>query len=321
MLRTSALRRSSRFLLDIEIEAQRIYREGSEWQEIIPKLLEVRITREEKTRETLRKFHVETSESGDVEDLSLYALRPFWHVRIYKVEDGVDFEGDLNLPHGMNVIHRAEAEDPDALIVVTRQESQPDWIDIPMFEQVEHHVFMLDDDQASRLLFITASKRTPSLYDRIAAGVASSDPALLDLDTVNRALRDLKDTVMYQVGMRVLGLSRSSSYVTKTGPRPADEIARGDGRRFGQGHCMATAVDEGQKVTIGLSSGSKVWVTDIPRYPSSSTGWTAWPRNLLPTRRSIRDPDGTACRVHGLSQLFQTALSPLPGRTSSIEAM
>lgn len=245
---------------DIEIERARLYEEGAIWQEIIANLGEGRVAEEVYIRETFEKFEPPTTVELETEDLSLYSLRPYRHVKIYQMANDVDVEVEFEFPEQFTVVFRQVSAELSAAVYITEEVQKPRWTTLDMFASSEYHLFIIYFDRPTKLLFINASCRNDMLYEYIAEQLAGTKPRLLSLSKINKVLIDLENAEFFQVGMRnrVLG-SRSESYRTIMGSKADRNISKSDGRLFHRGHVFGRAEESGSAITIGYSSSSKVW--------------------------------------------------------------
>ena len=62
-------------------------------------------------------------------------------------------------------------------------------------------------------------------------------------------------------------LGQFESYRTITGPSGDRAIQEADGRLYDRGHCFGKALDDGNAITIGVSSASKVWSNTSDQIP------------------------------------------------------
>jgi superfamily II DNA or RNA helicase len=75
---------------EIDGEMEVLFRNESVWQDFIVNLAETRVLAEDQLRADLATFEPPTLQEADIEELSLYALRPMYHVKIYRIPENVD---------------------------------------------------------------------------------------------------------------------------------------------------------------------------------------------------------------------------------------
>jgi superfamily II DNA or RNA helicase len=253
---------------DIEIERQHLFEVGAGWQDIIENLSADQIKKEVKTREVLESFEPVDQPLPDFSDLSLYALEPYHHVKIYRAAGEIDLNATIDFPDDMVVVYRVVSPVQHAAVWITRERSGVRWCNDGRIVDVRHHLFVVHYDETSRLLFICASLRAAGLYEQLARQLMTGEPRILPLARINRALNGLEGLEFYNVGLRnrVMG-NRTESYRIITGPSAAQAILPSDARLFHRGHCYGSAEDGDARITIGLSSASKVWSNRSSQLP------------------------------------------------------
>jgi len=85
--------------------------------------------------------------------------------------------------------------------------------------------------------------------------------------------------------------SRTESYRTITGPIADHAIVPSDARLFHRGHCFGSAEDGDDRVTIGLSSASKVWSNRSSQLPEL-IAWCAELAHRIETDRMLLTGSG-----------------------------
>ncbi|MGH8542077.1 MAG: DEAD/DEAH box helicase [Gammaproteobacteria bacterium] len=260
---------NSKFLAapaDIRIQAERLFREGAVWQDLIIGMGDNRVRREVALREQLDTFQRVFNIEDVTEDLSLYSLRPYHHVKVLRTEGDVDIHTDIELPYPYEIIHREVSDDLGVAVFITRETRLPRWTKADQFSRVEYDLFVIYWDADSQLLFMCASRRQEPLYNEIAAQYSPSGVRRLPLNVLNRVLRPYKRLEFYNVGMRHRAGS-TESYRIITGSAADRAIRPSDGRFFHQGHAFGGTSDENGLNTIGLSSASKIWSNRYSQIP------------------------------------------------------
>lgn len=243
----------------IKGEARQLYAEGAVWAEIIPNLSEARIQREVDMRETLESFEPLTS-VPDLADLSLYGLSLYAHVKIFRLREAPDLAAPMAFGGDRETVFSWVSDTQRTSIHVTRQVSGVRWASDDRLIDIRYDIFVFTYDEASKLLFICASKRADGYYRTLARNLTGYDPRILPLSHVSRALKELGDPRFFQIGMKKRqAASLSESYRIMAGPHADEEIRKEDARLYDRGHCFGSATDGDERLTIGLSSASKVW--------------------------------------------------------------
>jgi hypothetical protein len=251
----------------MEVERQKLYRQGAAWEEIIPNLSQARIAEERQLREVIETFERDEQEGaeelGDLKDLSLYTIRPHLHVKILRGGPDVDVLRKIDFPAGNQVVFHRVSEEYGAAIYVTRTVSRPDWTTVDKFDGVAHDLFIVYKHQASGLVFICTSKRQDRLYDHLAKNLAATgaEPLRgLSQKKLNQVLLDLENPRFFNVGKRnAMAANLAVTYETTTGPNAHEDVSKSDARAYRRGHWYCAAKENGESITIGLSTASKVW--------------------------------------------------------------
>jgi superfamily II DNA or RNA helicase len=290
----------------IEVEARQLYAAGAVWAEIIPSLSEERIRREVDARETLETF--DTVEAiPDLADLSLYSLSPYAHVKVFRLREPLD----LNVAPSFadrEIVFSWISDAQRSSVFVTRKQSGVRWASDDRLMDVRYDVFIFYYDEASRLLFVCASQRADGFYRKIVRSMLGYEPRILPLSHINRALKELDNPKFFQVGMKKRqAASLAESYRIMAGSHADEAIRAEDARLYDRGHCFGSAYDGDNRITIGLSSASKIWSNATLSLPEL----LGWCRKLA---RKIYDkrPALTGSKLDML--LTGTTVTKIPAR-------
>jgi len=278
---------------EIKSETDRLYRDKAVWEELIIDLSEERLAAETKVREVLERFEQPLRAELDAGDLSLYALWPYFHVKIYEVAGTVDVGQELRLPLPFTVPFQRNAPEIGATVAIGNERQKPRWTDLDAFKRSEYELFIIHYNEAANLLFICASRRSDALYEAIAKHYTGGAHKILPLWKINRVLRELERPDFFSLGMKNrLTTSNTESYRNITGPRAQLAVAKSDGRLFHRGHLFGKGSVAGEAVTIGYSSASKVWSNTIGQLADLIAWCQSLARNLqseapIPTHEGI----------------------------------
>lgn len=252
---------------EIEIEAERLYDNRAVWQEMVQNLSATRVHQEAQTREVLESFAPTDLSTPDLSDLSLYVLEPYYHVKIYQLDQSIDIRTPVEFPEAFQIVYQAISEAHNASIYVTREMTLPRWTTDDRLSCVQPDLFIFFQDPQSNLLFICASRRSEGLYRFLVESFAG-DPKALPLVRLNRALNDITAPEFFNVGMRNRVASNTTeSYRIVAGSNADKVIGRSDARLYHRGHAFGRGSDDGELVTIGLSSASKIWSNKSAKLP------------------------------------------------------
>lgn len=253
---------------DIQIETQRLYHEEAIWQEIIINLGETRINQESYIRETFENFDEPTTLAPDFEDLSLYSLKPYNHVKIYKVFDDIDITTKIQMPPSYKVVYARRSLKLSTIVFITKETRKARWTQLNSFARTEYDLFIIFFDTKTKLLFINSSRRSSEIYEFIIKHFTKGNHKPLPLNSLAKVLVNLIDFEFFNIGMRNrLIKSNSETYRTMIGTNAQKAITPTDGYLYHQGHIYGRAKEGSKSITIGYSSSSKVWSNNSSLIP------------------------------------------------------
>lgn len=254
---------------ELEVEEHKIYRDSAAWQQRLFNIAHARAHREERTREVLGDFQDVSVQDvqEDLKDLSLYTLKPLNHVKVFQVFGDVDLDSEPAL-QGYDVVRAWLNTVQHASVFLTRERVKPKWADTDHLTRTEYDLFVVYHHQDSGLLFVCATRRDESLYQDIARRFVNGHAQPLSLSKINRVLRDLQNPELFSVGMRNRNAGTvAEAYRMLSGSGVHEAIQKSDGQLYHRGHVFGRADGAAGKVTIGVSSLSKVWRSDSTRIP------------------------------------------------------
>jgi superfamily II DNA or RNA helicase len=254
---------------EIKGELRELWDEGSEWHEIIPMLNDERVQDELEIRAALSNFRQDENVAVDdeTEDLSLYSIRPYSHVKVYRVAKDLDITTEIDLVRGLELRHREVSNDGNTVILITKEETQPKWASPGRFRKIEYDLFIIHIERDFGLVFICTSRRRELVYRQMIDQLTGTAHDILAVDVINRVLNDIENAEAFSVGMRNRMQGATESYRIMAGPKADKAIKPTDGRMYHRGHAMFRGRQGGADVTIGLSSASKVWSNSYLQIP------------------------------------------------------
>lgn len=271
---------------EIEIETEKLYDTRAVWQKIVHNLAATRVAKEAEDREILQTFN-DVNTIPDLSDLSLYVLEPYYHVKVYQFETDIDIENDIVFPSKFQVVYHAISHENNAVIYITREVSVPRWTTDDRLSNLNSDLFIFYYDTDTKLFFICASAKSPGIYEEIISSFIGADPHPLPLVRLNKALNDLQATEFFNVGMRNrIVSSTTESYRIITGSSADKSVLKSDSRLYHRGHAFGRASENGESITIGLSSASKIWSNKSSKLPE----FIAWCKKLSKKISSNRVP-------------------------------
>lgn len=270
---------------EIELDAEQLYKEGKIWQDVITNLSESRIAKEIKVRETIEGFKNVLITEEAIKELSLFSLKPSFHVKIFRNLGEFNIHTDIDFPEEQfEILRRDISEESSAVIFITGEKTRPRWAATEDFDTIEYDLFIVYYDEPSKLLFINSTNRNVSIYDHIGRKYTGARPKILATNRINKVLLELTETKFFNVGMKNTVTSNlDESYRIIAGSQAQRSIKKSDSQSFGRGHVFAKAVSGDKGITIGLSSASKVWSQGLSTIP----GFLDWCSDLA--RKMISD--------------------------------
>ncbi|AUD02159.1 DEAD/DEAH box helicase [Spirosoma pollinicola] len=241
---------------EIEIESTKLYNQDAIWQEMIIDLSRSRIDEEVFVQESIQNLQTREHVASDTSDVSIYTLKPYVHVKIYKIKGDVDLSRKINLPTNFEIVNAWDDNDSNVTVLIAKETSRPKWTTSDKFLSSAYQLFVFYYDTESQLLFINSTLKQVEIYEDLAQSFTDQTPRILPLNQVNKVLLSLRDPSFYNVGMKNrLQSANAESYRNVTGPAAQKSITESDGQLYHRGHVFGG--DENS--TIGFSSSSKVW--------------------------------------------------------------
>lgn len=241
-----------------ESELGELWTSGAPWPEIIANLSAARVAQEASSRAVLETFDVEMA--PELADFGLGALRPYFHVKILECPDGVDLSQHLDFPENTKVVFRGISGAEGAVVYITQEITKARWSIDVRIQDVRFDLYVCHYAEAKGLLFLCSSRRASDVYVRLASQLCLGSFRPLSASFINRALNDLQGAEFFNVGMRKRQVGgRSESYRMIFGPHADKAVQEQDGRLYDRGHCFGKGQINGEDVTIGISTASKVW--------------------------------------------------------------
>ncbi len=248
---------------DIEVESTHLFNSSESWAELIPSLSEERVQERMREQEFLERFEILESRVKEVDYVSPGSLTPYKSVKIYRTDGEVDLASTLDLPDDYDLMHRhVDSEDPTVTFFLTRSDEVVQWSRSTEPRDIEHDLFVVYHDAETDLLFINASSKSSKMYRSIVDSITLGDYKPLPMYELKRVLNGIENTTFYNIGMRSrIQHTSTESYRTMAGPRTDRALDPSDSRLFHQGHVFGGGERDDEAVTIGYSSGAKVWST------------------------------------------------------------
>lgn len=252
---------------ELLIENTAMYAEDAIWQDIIIDLSEDKTKEEEQTKEYFKSFKKNTTRVTDVnEEISLHSIRPNCHAKIYKV---TKFDIKANFPDICNVIEgNLINEDDNTVIGIGKEYTPPKWSTSDNIVNINNNLYIVHYQKEYKLVFIYSQIKTEALYDSIAEAFCGTYEKIPKYQ-MNRVLGELKEFEIFNSGMQNRFIESGESYRTSAGSDVSSAIDPVTGKLYSAGHVFCKASTDDSDITIGYSSGSKMWSSaylTIPEY-------------------------------------------------------
>ena len=242
---------------ELLIENTNLYTKDAIWQDIIIDLSENKTKKEE----DLKSYFSEFKKNNDIaaspdKELSLHSIRPNCHAKVYKV-DRFNISGIF--PEECNVSELIFVNENDNTVVGIGQEYfTPRWMTNDTILDVENILYIVHYQEEVKLLFIYSQSKTEVMYEEIARAFSESHEKI-PLYQMNRVLGQLSEFEIFNSGMQNRFSGSGESYRISAGADVSSAIDPVTGKLYSPGHMFCKAQAEDNQITIGFSSGAKIW--------------------------------------------------------------
>ncbi|MDO5558181.1 MAG: DEAD/DEAH box helicase family protein [Oscillospiraceae bacterium] len=248
----------------LKIENCELYSADAIWQDIIVNLTETKINTDIKGIETLNHFSKPNLDDEGL--LSLHNVRPNCHAKIFKIDN---FRIDADFPEICNINNNVYRNKEDNTIVgIAYVRESPLWLEGNQISNLDIHLFIVHFQKETGLLFIYSQDKSEFMYQTIVDSF-SGNYQKLQRNEMNRVLGELQNYEFFNTGMQNRYSEAGESYRIVAGSNTAASIDETTGKMVSAGHAFCKAQDGDRDITIGYSSGSKIWSSSycsIPDY-------------------------------------------------------
>lgn len=250
----------------LKIENRELYSADAVWQDIIINMSEKKISADLEGIETIKQFT--RPEAEDDTQVSLHNVRPNCHAKIYKVDS---FNIDADFPEICGVKNSVYRNKENKTIVgISYIAESPLWLKGNQVSNLDIHLFIVHFQKETGLLFIYSQDKSEFVYDAIVEAF-TTDYHKLPRNQMNRVLGELQNYEFFNTGMQNRYAEAGESYRIIAGSNTAASIDETTGKMASAGHAFCKAQKGDEEITIGYSSGSKIWSSSyysIPDYIS-----------------------------------------------------
>lgn len=250
---------------DIEIGKKKLYEEGAIWNDIIKNLSEEVLEEEDEIKTVLDTFEERERNPLEKQNISSYNLNPYCHIKAYR-SGGVNLDGLIEIS-GHQIIHHWISTEHNAVVFITRETEKPKWILTDDLINVKHYFFLIYYDVDTGLLFIHSSIKTVSFYDQLIETFAVGDYERISKHQTNKVLMGISNPEFFNIGMQNRSANSGESYRIVAGSNAENTIRKSHSKNYSNGHVFMKGEANGANVTIGYSSGSKIWSNAYEKIP------------------------------------------------------
>lgn len=251
-------------------EIQELWTTSAIWPDIVHNVSSLRIERETFAQQVFETF--DTQAVPEVKDIPLGTITPFFHAKVFRCFGDVDLDRSPPSTYERQSLHSSYSEEHKVLVLIRRYVRKPKWISDSRIEDQIHHLDVIHYDKDRRFLFVGSTDKGSYNYGYLVNLVTDGKVGELSSAQVNRALNDIEGLTFFNLGMRPKQFgTRAESYRIMAGPGADIAVSELDGQSYNRGHSFGKGRLNGEEVTIGISTASKIWsntVDQIPAYVS-----------------------------------------------------
>lgn len=240
---------------DLLLENKQLYVSDAIWQDIIIDLSESTIKKEVENKKYISEYK-RTDKNIDNTNFSLYGVRPLCHAKIYKVKN---FNINAKFPENCNLEMKPYInKEENTIVAIAKGLSKPKWLDSDILKNKEYLLYIVHYQKETKLLFIYSQIKSEVLYESIAESFVEYYEKI-PRSEINRVLAELNNFDIFNSGMLNRYNESGESYKISAGSDVSKLIDRSTGRLYSAGHVFCKACQNDSEITIGYSSGSKIW--------------------------------------------------------------
>lgn len=244
---------------------KKLYSNDIAWQEMIMNMSDETIEGEFQSKSILNNF---TKPNSNGEAIPIANIKPNFHAKVYEVSD---FDINANFPEMLGIDDEIHINHENNTIVgISKIYTKPLWYDGDIPFNKELGLYIVHYQEQTKLLFIYAHSKTEATYEAIAECFSNSFDKI-PRNEIHRVLEGLENYEFFNTGMQNRYTENGESYRIYAGSNTAASIDENTGRMLSAGHVFCKARKNGEDITIGYSSGSKIWshiYLNIPEYIS-----------------------------------------------------
>ncbi|WP_145855378.1 DEAD/DEAH box helicase [Pedobacter suwonensis] len=215
-----------------------LYAEGAIWKDIIHEISERTIESEIEVRETFEVFEDMPVDFEDDRDVSLYSLKPGFHVKIYDVNKSINIKQLLTIPDN-NVDKYFVSTELNVAVFLTKEVKKPRWLTTDELVNVNFNLFIVYYDRDNNLMYINSTRKTVDTYKQIASQYLGENPRQLSTEFVHRVISGLSSPEVFNLGLRNKNaVNNAESYLMKTGSHVQNALKSNELNLYEGGICF-----------------------------------------------------------------------------------
>lgn len=248
---------------NLKIGNQKLYSSDATWQEMIINMSEDKIEGQIENQKIMNDFSKPDSRD-DIIPIS--NIRPNFHAKVYEVEG---FNIHAEFPESLTIYENVYKNyENNTLIGISRIYTFPLWLEGDFPVNKELGLYIVHFQAKTNLLFIYAHTKTEATYELIAERFVNSY-AKIPRNEMHRILADYESYDFFNTGMQNRYAESGESYRIISGSDTASSIDETTGKMQSAGHAFCKVSKGTEELTLGYSSGSKIWsqtYLNIPDY-------------------------------------------------------
>lgn len=246
---------------ELAIENRKLYSNDAIWMSMIIDLSEKKIYLEEELKTYLKDFtYIRGSDEYDemkFDQSILYNLNPFFHVKIFKVDDFI-INDNWKITN-QETVKFFESDDGCTVVLITVEKSKPRWVTDKIIEDHKHHLYIVYFNKKHKTVFINSQVKTISAYEEIISQFCTEYTPIPKYQ-IHKVLTDLNKIEIFNVGLQNRYETSGESYRIMAGSNTEKMLDQNTGKIHVNGHVFCKAIKaNSDKVTVGYSSASKIW--------------------------------------------------------------
>lgn len=250
---------------ELTIANHKLFTSDAVWQDIIVDMNERTIRREEEVRRSLKNYVRADKTKVSDDAISLYSLRPNCHAKVYRVSE---FNIEGTFPERCFVGDRIYRNyDENTIVGIGTTFSRPLWMETDQVLDVVNILYIVHYQEDKSLLFIYSGLKNETDYEAITEAFSTGFEKI-PRNEIHRVLGELEEFEMFSTGMQSRYTENGEAYRIYAGSNVATSIDPTTGRMHSAGHVFCRALSaNGNYLTIGYSSGSKIWSSSYVSLP------------------------------------------------------